>query len=55
MPLTAKGSKVLAAMTGEYGAKRGERVFYASINKGRLTGAETRPRPSVALQPKPRK
>lgn len=35
MPLTASGEKVKASMTKEYGAKKGERVFYASINKGK--------------------
>lgn len=35
MPLTAKGKKVLGAMKDEYGAKKGESVFYASINKGK--------------------
>lgn len=32
MPLTKSGAKVKAAMTKEYGAKKGESVFYASIN-----------------------
>lgn len=40
MPLTAKGDKILAAMRKQYGAKRGTQVFYASINAGRVTGAE---------------
>lgn len=34
MPLTRSGSKVKAAMAREYGSDKGERVFYASINKG---------------------
>jgi len=34
MPLTATGRKVLASMRKQYGAKRGTRVFYASIKKG---------------------
>ena len=38
MPLTKKGSKIKRAMTQEYGKKRGERVFYASENKGTITG-----------------
>ena len=42
MPLTKKGTKVLAAMKKEYGAKKGKSVFYASINKGTVTGAEKR-------------
>lgn len=32
MPLTPRGRKVLAAMMKEYGAEKGKRVFYASIN-----------------------
>ena len=35
MPLTSAGSKVKSAMTAEYGPEKGERVFYASINKGK--------------------
>ena len=38
MPLTAKGVKVKRAMTRQYGAKQGERVFYASANAGKITG-----------------
>jgi hypothetical protein len=40
MPLTKKGRKIKAAMTSEYGAKKGTSVFYASINKGKVKGAE---------------
>ncbi len=40
MPLTSKGKKVLSAMKKEYGSKRGKSVFYASINKGKIRGAE---------------
>lgn len=36
MPLTPAGRKTLAAMKNKYGEKRGEKVFYASINKGTL-------------------
>jgi hypothetical protein len=38
MPLTKKGTKVLAAMSKEYGAKKGKQVFYASANKGTIKG-----------------
>lgn len=44
MPLTKKGTKIKRAMQREYGAKKGTRVFYASINKGRVKGAEKRGR-----------
>lgn len=40
MPLTKKGNKILTNMKKEYGSKKGESVFYASINKGKVTGAE---------------
>ena len=40
MPLTAKGEKIRSAMHAQYGAKKGESVFYASINKGNIKGAE---------------
>jgi hypothetical protein len=43
MPLTAKGKTVLTAMDKEYGKKKGKSVFYASINKGKVTGAEKTP------------
>ena len=39
MPLTKSGKKVLKNMKKEYGDKKGEEVFYASINKGK-TGSE---------------
>ena len=35
MPLTATGKKVLASMRKKHGSKKGEEVFYASINKGK--------------------
>ena len=40
MPLTAKGERILEAMQKEYGHKKGEQVFYASINAGTIEGAE---------------
>ena len=40
MPLTKKGQKIQSAMKKTYGAKKGKEVFYASINKGKVTGAE---------------
>ena len=38
MPLTKKGSEIKRAMVKEYGAKKGEQVFYASLNKKKITG-----------------
>jgi hypothetical protein len=40
MPLTDKGAKILASMQRQYGDKKGKSVFYASINAGKITGAE---------------
>jgi hypothetical protein len=40
MPLTKKGAKIERAMDKEYGPKKGKSVFYASINKGTVKGAE---------------
>lgn len=37
-PLTAKGRKIKRSMEKEYGKKRGERIFYASENKGKIKG-----------------
>jgi hypothetical protein len=37
MPLTKKGAKIKRAMVKQYGSqKAGERVFYASANKGTI-------------------
>ena len=38
MPETKKGAKIKRAMKKEYGAKKGEQVFYASANKGTIKG-----------------
>ena len=35
MPLTKSGSKVKKEMEKEYGKKKGDDVFYSSINKGK--------------------
>jgi len=35
MPLTKSGKKVMKNMKKEYGEKKGESVFYASMNKGK--------------------
>jgi uncharacterized protein YdaT len=40
MPLTGKGEKIKSAMVEKYGAKKGEEVFYASKNKGTITGVD---------------
>jgi hypothetical protein len=40
MPLTAKGNEILANMKKEYGAEKGENVFYASKKAGTITGTD---------------
>lgn len=42
MPLTSKGSKILAAMQAEYGEKKGKEVFYASKNAGKISGIDAK-------------
>jgi hypothetical protein len=36
MPLNKKGKKIKKAMEKEYGKKKGEKIFYASENKGTI-------------------
>ncbi len=38
MPLTPKGRKIKRAMVKRHGKGKGERVFFASQNKGTITG-----------------
>jgi len=38
VPLTKKGKTILQAMEDQYGAQKGKSVFYASANKGRISG-----------------
>lgn len=39
MPLTKKGQKIKKEMEKTYGKEKGEKVFYASQNKGAIKGA----------------
>lgn len=39
-PLTAKGREIMSNMEREYGNKEGERVFYATRNKGKISGVD---------------
>lgn len=41
MPLTPKGNEIKKAMQKEYGDKKGESVFYASRNTGKISGVES--------------
>lgn len=40
MPLTEKGREIMAAMKRQYGEKKGEQVFYASKNAGKISGVD---------------
>jgi hypothetical protein len=40
MPLNKKGKKVMEKMKEEYGKKKGESVFYAMENSGKLKGVK---------------
>lgn len=44
MPITKKGKKIKRAMTKQYGEEKGERVFYASKNKGTIKGVDRKRR-----------
>lgn len=41
MPLTSKGEKIEANMQREYGPSKGEQVFYASKNAGKISGVDS--------------
>lgn len=43
MPLNKKGKKIMSAMKETYpSAKKAKEVFYASKNKGKISGVEKR-------------
>jgi hypothetical protein len=44
MPMTKKGKKIKRAMQEQYGKKKGEQVFYASQNAGKIKDTEKKPR-----------
>jgi hypothetical protein len=46
VPLTKKGEKVMKAMREQYG-DRAERVFYSSVNAGKLKGVEKKEKPAT--------
>lgn len=39
-PLTGKGQKILSSMQDQYGSEKGKQVFYASKNKGKISGVD---------------
>ena len=38
--LNTKGKKIMKSMKKQYGKKRGEQVFYASLNKKKIKGVK---------------
>ena len=40
MPLNKKGKKIMKSMKEQYGSKKGESIFYATMNKGKIKGVE---------------
>ena len=40
MPLTRKGKDIMQSMQRTYGGKKGEQVFYATANAGKIEGVE---------------
>ena len=40
MPLTNKGEKIMKSMQRTYGGKKGEQVFYATANAGKIRDVE---------------
>ena len=40
MPLTKKGKEIMSSMKRTYGGRKGEQVFYATANAGKITGVE---------------
>jgi hypothetical protein len=50
MPLSAKGRKILRSMRSQYGEKEGTSVFYASKNKGTITGVDSQGGPWALWQ-----
>ena len=40
MPLNKKGKKIMKSMKEQYGKKRSNQVFYASLNKKKIKGVK---------------
>jgi hypothetical protein len=49
MPLTRKGTEILANFKKEYGPEEGERYFYASKNKGTISGVDSADFPNTDI------
>ena len=44
MPLNKKGKDIMKSMKARYGSKKGEQVFYATKNKGKIKNVEKKSR-----------
>ena len=44
MPLNTKGAKIKKSMEKTYGKKEGDKIFYASENKGTIKGVTKKPK-----------
>ena len=40
MPLTEEGKKIMKSMQRTYGGRKGEQIFYATRNAGKIEGVE---------------
>ena len=54
MPLNKKGKKIMAAMKEQYGSKTGQKVFYATKNKGKIKNVEKKKRSKSRNRKKPK-
>jgi hypothetical protein len=52
--LTHKGKVIKKAMDSEYGGKKGDKIFYASRNKGTIKGVEKNDLKAKAIRKKMR-
>jgi hypothetical protein len=49
MPLTEKGATIKEAMQEHYGSEKGESVFYASKNAGKIKGVDMEQKPKGGI------
>ena len=49
MPLNKKGKKIKTSMVKQYGKKKGEAIFYAMENSGKLKGVKKKTTRNLSL------